>query len=145
MTRQRILSLAVAALSVALVSATASAQHMGHGSGMPATTDMHGGQHAMGANDQMMRNVGATMASIESTMRQMASDGGQHGALMAGMTGMLDQMRAVHGQLVTMQKDPTLMHDANATKAFGQACRDLDRMATSFQSMIRNVQQSVKH
>lgn len=123
------------------------AQHMGHG----AQGGMHGtpaGQHGqMTAAEQMMRNIDTMMANIQSSMRDLAAmpmSGGQHDQMVAGMNGLLEQMRGLHGHLTTMMRDPQLMHQGDAMKAFNQACRDLERMASAFQSMTKNMTQAMK-
>lgn len=149
MSHRRLVNSSLIALALILSSAVwAAAQHMGHGAGAGTTPGaMHGATNPMMAGDQMMRNVDSMLQNAESMMRNltaMPAMGPQHTEVMAGMNGMLDQMRTVHGSLTSMMKDPALMHDQAAGKAFTQACRDLEKMATGFESMARNMNQAMK-
>lgn len=131
----------------ALLAVPALAQHMGHGAqgGMRGT---QAGQHGqMMAPEQMMRNIESMMTNIQASMRDLAAmpmPGGHHDQMLAGMNGMLEQMRAVRGDLTTMMRDPQLMHQDTAMKAFNEACRDLERMASAFQSMTKHMSQAMK-
>ncbi len=145
--RHVVLSPLVVLSIAALLAVPALAQHMGHGAqgGMQGT---QAGQHGqMMAADQMMRNIESMMTNIQASMRDLAAmpmSGGHHDGMLAGMNGMLEQMRAVHGDLATMMKDPQLMHQDDAMKAFNEACRDLERMASAFQSMTKHMNQAMK-
>lgn len=136
-------ALAIAAFLVA----PAFAQHMGHGSQGGQMQGTQGQMQGQMAGEQMMRNVDSMMTNIESMMRDLSAmpmAGGQHDQMITGMNGMLDQMRGVHGDLTTMMKDPQLMQHGDAMKPFNQACRNLEQMATAFQSMTKNVTQAMK-
>lgn len=101
----------------------------------------------MMAAEQMMRTIDATMANIQTSLRDLAAmpmSGGHHDPMVAGMNGLLDQMRAVHGHLATMMQDPQLKHERDAMKALDQTCRDLGRMVSAFQSMTKNIAQAMK-
>lgn len=146
--RRSFISSVIAVALILSSAAWAAAQHMGHGAGAGTTSgSMHGSTNPMMAGDQMMRNVDSLLQNAESMIRNltaMPAMGSQHTQMMAGMNGMLDQMRAVHGNLTSMMKDPALMHEQTAGKAFSQACRDLEKMASGFESMTRNLGQAMK-
>jgi hypothetical protein len=63
----------------------------------------------------------------------------QHDPMMTSMQGMLDTMKQLHGQLNGMTHDPSVMKNNEAMKGFQQACKNLEQMASSFQSMTKNV------
>ena len=119
------------------------AQHAGHGApGMPgaqSTPTM--------AGEQMKRNVDSMMTNTASMLRDLSAmpvAGGQYDQLLTGMNGMLEQMRGVSGGLTAILNDPMLMQQGDARKAFNQASRDLEKMASAFQSMTKNMNQAMK-
>ncbi len=140
-------------LAVALLFASpAVAQHMGgatgqgHQHGAPTATAGAGmGQHAGGV-DQMMKNSDAMLRSSESMMRDLTAMpvAGQHGALLTGMSGMLDQMRGMHGGVTAMMQDPSVMQNGSAMRAFRQAGKNLEQMATALNAMAKNMTSAMK-
>ena len=60
------------------------------------------------------------------------------------MQGMLDNMKQMNGQLNGMMKDPTVMGNDQVMKDFQQACKSLEQMASSFQSVTKNVTSMMK-
>ena len=109
---------------------------------------MQGMQGTM-STEQMMRNVDQMMTGSTSMMRDLAtmhaSMAGheQHDAMMKGMQGMLDQMKQVQGQMNIMAKDHGTMN-ADAMKSFQLAYKNLEEVASSFQSMTKNVTTMMK-
>jgi hypothetical protein len=148
MTLRRSLLSAIAAFALVLAVATsAAAQHMGHGAGAGTSGATHGAMNPMMAGGQSMRNVDTMLQHAESMMRTvtaMPEMGAQHAQMVDGMNGMLGQMRAMHGNLTSMMKDPALMHDQSAGKALTQASRDFEKIAAGFESMARNMSQAMK-
>ena len=136
----------------ALLSLPVAAQHMGGATGQghqhgtsPATAGAGMGQHG-GGIDQMMQNSDAMMRSAEVMMRDLTAMpmAGQHGTLLTGMNGMLGQMRSMHGGLTTMMQDPAVMQNAGAMRAFNQASKNLEQMATAFNAMAKNMTSAMK-
>ena len=136
----------------ALLSLPVAAQHMGGATGQghqhgtsPGTAGAGMGQHG-GAIDQMMQNADAMMRGAEVMMRDLTAMpmAGQHGTLLTGMNGMLGQMRSMHGSLTTMMQDPAVMQNAGAMRAFGQASKNLEQMATAFNAMAKNMTSAMK-
>jgi hypothetical protein len=130
---------------------------------VPAAAQMHGGaqghgQHQAGMQgnmqgmtgaDRMMQNVDKMMTNVSTMMQDLSTmhagmSGGGHDQVMTSMQGAFDQMRQLRGSLGEMMKDPTLMHNQNAMKSFEQACKNLEQMTTSFQSMAKNMTQAMK-
>jgi len=130
------------------------AQHGGHGgdqggmTGMPETTQgMQANTRAMMASDQMLRNIDSMMINLSSTVRDLnALHAGMpnHSPMMSSMQGTLDQMRQLHGSLTQMMRDPGFGYDAQGMRAFQQACRNLEQMTSSFQTMTKNLTQAIK-
>ena len=130
--------------------------------GGPVAAQMHGGtqghgQHqagmqgnmqGMAAADRMMQNIDKMMTNVSTMMQDLNTmHAGMPGAghqVMTSMQGAFDQMRQLRGSLGEMMKDPTLMHNQNAMKSFEQACKNLEQMTTSFQSMAKNMTQAMK-
>lgn len=116
------------------------AQHAGHGAPAPAaprTPAMQG--------EQMKRNVDSMLANSESMLRELSAmqiAGGKHDQVLAGMNGMLDQMRSMSGNLTATLNNPMLLQ-GNDKKALNQASRDLEKMASAFQSMTKNLKQAM--
>ena len=116
------------------------AQHAGHGApgpGTPSPPAMQG--------EQMKRNVDSMMANSASMLRELSATqmaGGQFDQVLTGMKGMLDRMRGMSGNLAAMLNDPMLMQ-GNDKKALNQASRDLEKMASAFQSMTKNLNQAM--
>ena len=104
----------------------------------------------MTANDKMMRNIDSMMINAGSVMRDLTtmhagtSGGAHHDQMMSSMQGMLDQMRQFHGALNDMMKDPAFGHDNDAMKSAQQAGRNLEQMASAFQSMAKNMTKAMK-
>ena len=48
-------------------------------------------------------------------------------------------MRDMSGNLAAMLNDPMVMQQRDAKKALNQASRDLEKMASAFQSMTKNM------
>lgn len=141
MTHRHSLFASVAAFSFLLVCPPVSvAQHAGHGAPPPASP-----RAPVMQGEQMKRNVDSMMANSESMLRELSAmqmAGGKHDQVLTGMKGMLDQMRGMSGHLTAMLNDPMLMQ-GNDTKALNQASRDLEKMASAFQSMTKNLNQAM--
>jgi len=109
---------------------------------------MQGNMQGMAAADRMMQNIDKMMTNVSTMMQDLNTmHAGMPGAghqVMTSMQGAFDQMRQLRGSLGEMMKDPTLMHNQNAMKSFEQACKDLEQMTTSFQSMAKNMTQAMK-
>lgn len=148
MAHSYLVRISLSLLSVAVFAGSAVAQHTGHG----AMRGTHGAPVAQGhgqmmAGEQMMRNVDSSMLRAESMMRDlsaMSMEGGRHDQMIDGMRGMLEQMRGLHGHLTGVMKDPQFTHDGSATKAFNAACRELEKMASAFESMTKHMNQAMK-
>lgn len=138
----------VAFMAMAVSARTVSGQmtHGGQGHGH----DQGAMQGSMMATAQMMRNIDTMMANSDSMMRDLTaihagmSGGPQHDQMMSSMQGMLDQMRQFHGSLNDMMKDRAFGHSNEAMKSFQQACRNLEQMASGFQSMTKNMTRAMK-
>ena len=138
----------VAFMAMAVSAPTVSGQMthggQGHGQGQSAM------QGRMMATDQMMRNIDTMMANAGSMMRDLTamhagmSGGPQHDQMMSSMQGMLDQMRQFRGSLNDMMKDPAFGHNNDTMKSFQQAGRNLEQMASAFQSMTKNMTKAMK-
>ena len=141
MTQRHSLFASVAAFSFLIVfPAVGFAQHGGHGAPAPATPRAPAMQ-----GEQMKRNVDSMMANSASMLRELSAmqmAGGQFDQVLTGMKGMLDQMRGMSGNLAAMLNDPMLMQ-GNDKKALNQASRDLEKMASAFQSMTKNLNQAM--
>ena len=128
---------------VILFSSSGFAQHDGHGG-----FEWPGGQSTQTmAGEQMQPNVDSMMRNIASMLRDLSAmpmASGQYDQLLIGMNGILGQMWVVHRNLSTMMSDPMLMQQGDATKAVNKARRDLEKMASAFQSMTKNVDQAMK-
>ena len=144
------------ALAIGLAAVMTTGLSVGTASGQMA----HGGQgheHAQGtmpasmtATDKMMGNVDTMMANAGSMMRDLTamhagmSGSAQHDQMLSSMQGMLDQMRQVHGSLNGMMKESGFAYDKDTQKSFQQAGRDLEQMASAFQSMAKNMTKAMK-
>jgi len=95
--------------------------------------------------EHMKRNVDSMMANSASMLRELSATqmaGGQFDQVLTGMKGLLEQMRGMSGNLAAMLNDPMLMQ-GNDKKALNQASRDLEKMASAFQSMTKNMNQAM--
>lgn len=132
----------------------------------PLAARMQNGQHQMGGQEhqhqtagamqgpmaamgQMMRNIDGMMANAADMMRNLSAlhagmGQAQQGDMMSSMQGMFDQMRLFQGSMNEMLKDPALHQNNDAMKGLQQACRDLERMASSFQDMAKHMTQAMK-
>ena len=141
MTQRHSLFASVAAFSFLIVfPAVGFAQHGGHGAPAPATPRAPAMQ-----GEQMKRNVDSMMANSASMLRELSAmqmAGGQFDQVLTGIKGMLDQLRGMSGNLAAMLNDPMLMQ-GNDKKALNQASRDLEKMASAFQSMTKNLNQAM--
>ncbi len=121
---------------------TGTQTHQTHGA-------MQGNMAAMNQMNQMLRNVEGMMTNTAGIMRDLAAmhtgmGAGQHDQMMSSMQGLLDQMRQFHGSMSELMKAPTLHQNNEAMKGLQQACRDLERMASSLQEMSKHMAQAMK-
>lgn len=135
-------------LLFALTAAPATAQMQGGAGHGQHQAGMQGSMQGMAAADRMMQNIDRTMTNVSTMMQELSTmHAGMPNAghqVMTSMQGAFDQMRLLRGSLGEMMKDPTLMHNQNAMKSFEQACKNLEQMTTSFQSMAKNMTQAMK-
>ncbi len=132
----------------------------------PLAARMQNGQHQMGSQEhqhqtagamqgpmaamgQMMRNIDGMVANAANMMHDLSvihegMGGEQHNQMASSMQGMFDQMRLFQGSMNEMIKDPALHLNNDAMKGLQQACRDLERMVSSFQDMTKHVTQAMK-
>ena len=152
--REKFFMFGLAALIVmAMAIPTGAGQTMGQSHGSQG----HGHDQAakpqanmMAATDQMMRNIDSMMTNAGSAMRDLTamhagmSGGAEHGPMLASMESLLAQMRQFRGDLHDMAKNPMLAHNNDAMKSYQQACRNLEQMASAFQSMTKNMTSALK-
>ena len=111
------------------------------------TQTMSGG---MMSSQQQMSSAGMRMTGADSQMRNLTTmnasmkAGAGHDQMISSMQGVLDQMHKMHGELGTMMKDPAFGHDKDMMDSFEQASRNLDQMATAFQSMAKSMTKVMK-
>jgi hypothetical protein len=75
---------------------------------------------------------------------QAGMHGGGQGQMATSMQGMLDNMKQLQGQFNGMMKDPSWMGNNQAMKDFQQACKNLEQMASSYQTMTKNITSMMK-
>lgn len=147
---QKILGLAlvfVCAVVIAVVATPLSAE-MQHG-------QMHGAsqggmQHSMMGTEQMMKNIDQMMSNASTMMQDLttmhAGVAGhqQHDPMMQSMQGMLDQVKQFQVEMQEAMKDPAMMQNNQAIKSMSDACQNLEKMASAFQAMTKNMTQMMK-
>jgi hypothetical protein len=99
--------------------------------------------------DQMMRNVDAMMAKSAEMMRDFSSShqqmrGMSDDSMMRSMQGMLDQMRQFQGAMNDLMRNQGLVHNNDAMKAFRETGKNLQQMGTAYQSLLKNLNQTLK-
>ena len=132
---------------VIVAAAPARAQH-DHGS-MPVTPMAP--MTTMATNsDQLMEKIDGTMAKADVATRDLQGvydrlgPGVTHDQILVSMNGMLEQMRQVHGTLGALLKDPGFTSRRDAMKAFEDASRNFDQLASAFQAMTKNMGRVMK-
>lgn len=147
--RSRFVPLAAAAVLATGLGASAYAQMggqmSGHQHGAMQGATQAAAQGSM-TSAQAMRNVDTMMNSVTAMMRtftslQPGTFGAQHDQMMSSVRGLNDQMHQFHGTLGTMAADHALMHNADASKAFQQACTNFEKMGAALQDMMKNLNQ----
>ncbi len=159
--RTHVYAFAIAMAAAGSLAITAVAQ-MQQGGGQMSGGQMPGtqsGGHQHGAmqgtmqgtmpSDQMMANINTMMAGVTSTMRdftsmQAGTFGPQHDQMTASMRGITDQMHQLHAVMNDVAKNPGLMGNSDAMKAFHQAGSEFQKMGAAFQSMMKNLNQTGK-
>lgn len=143
-----LIAFVIAALIAVLWAVSARAQQPGphhgaaamHGATMPA---------AMMSSQRMMREAETMMTHAAAMMRDMTAihagiNHDRHHAAMGSLQNMLDHMRQLHGNLNQMMHDPAHHQNHEAMRNFQQACQDLRRMASSFESMTKNMHKAMR-
>lgn len=132
----------LSALVIVAAAAPARAQHGEHGS-MPMAP--------MATNsDQLMEKMNGTMAKADVAMRDLQGlhdrlgPGVTHDQILASMSGMLAQIRQVQGTFGALLKDPGFTSRREAMKAFEDATRNFDQLASAFQAMTKNMGRVMK-
>ena len=156
---RRTLWLAMAGfVAVGLTTALVASQMQGGGQmGQMGSGQMSGQGHQghqgmstqMTSADQMMRHVDAMMAKSAEMMRDFSAShqqmrGMQDDPLMRSMQGILDQMRQCQGAMNDLMKNQGLAHNNDAMKAFREAGQNLQQMGTAYQSLLKNMNQTLK-
>lgn len=143
-----LIAFVIAALIAVLWTVTARAQQPGphHGGAAMHTATMPA---SMMASQRMMREAETMMTNAASLMRDMTAihagvNHEQHHAAMGSLQSMLDHMRQLHGNLNRMMHDPSHHQNHEAMKNFQEACQDLRRMASSFESMTKNMNKAMR-
>jgi hypothetical protein len=109
----------------------------------------HGAMQGSMSSDQMMRGIDSMMNSVTSMMRDFTSMpagsfGSRHDQMMSSMRGLLDQMHQVHGVMGDMAKNPGMMNNKDAMKAFHQAGTEFQTMGKALEGMVKNLNQAAK-
>lgn len=130
----------------------------------PARAQLHGQHGSMPMEpkrtniDKPMQKIDAAMASADAALRELKNvhdrlgPGATHDEIVMSMTGMFVKMRQIQTSLGVLsedrkfarRQDPEFIGNPDAMKAFEEASRNFEQIASAFQAMAKGMGQVMK-